>query len=265
MTQTSAHRGPSTKQTRPRVPLTRELVLQTALRLADQGGLESLSMRKLGQELGVEAMALYYHFANKDEVLDGIVDLVWAQIDLPVAGDAWRTAMRRRAISVQDVLARHRWAIGLMESRRNPGPANLRHHDAVIGNLRAAGFEMAMVAHAYSLLDGYIYGYALDQDEPAVRRPRTTSRRWRRSMLEPFPEGEYPNMVAFITEHAMQPGYDFANEFEWGLDVVLDGVEREWASAYALDPCASRPARLFAMIARNIASSARSLIVSPSR
>jgi AcrR family transcriptional regulator len=225
MTQTSAQ-GPSTKRIRPRVPLTRELVLQTALRLADQGGLESLSMRKLGQELGVEAMALYYHFANKDEVLDGIVDLVWAEIDLPVAGDAWRTAMRRRAISVRDVLARHRWAIGLMESRRNPGPANLRHHDAVIGNLRAAGFEMAMVAHAYSLMDGYIYGYALTKMNLPFDATNDITE-MAQSMLEPFPEGEYPNMVAFITEHAMKPGYDFANEFEWGLDVLLDGIERE--------------------------------------
>ena len=138
--------------------------------------------------------------------------------------------MRRRAISVHDVLARHRWAIGLMESRQNPGPANLRHHDAVIGNLRAAGFDMAMVAHAYSLLDGYIYGFALtkmnlpfDALDDIAEMAQT--------MLEPFPEGEYPNLVAFITEHAMQPGYDFANEFEWGLDVVLDGIERERGSA----------------------------------
>ena len=231
MTQTSnAAQGPGTKRAGPRVPLTRELVLQTALRLADQGGLESLSMRKLGQELGVEAMAVYYHFANKDEVLDGIVDLVWTEIDLPVAGEDWRIAMRRRAISVHDVLARHRWAIGLMESRLNPGPANLRHHDAVIGNLRAAGFEMAMVAHAYSLLDGYIYGFALTKMNLPFDALDDISE-MAQTMLEPFPDGQYPNLVAFITEHAMQPGYDFANEFEWGLDVVLDGIERESATA----------------------------------
>jgi AcrR family transcriptional regulator len=231
MTQTSnAPQASSTKRARPRVPLTRELVLLTALRLADQGGLESLSMRKLGQELGVEAMAVYYHFDNKDEVLDGIVDLVWTEIDLPYAGEDWRVAMRRRAVSVHDVLARHRWAIGLMESRRNPGPANLRHHDAVIGNLRAAGFEMAMVAHAYSLMDGYIYGYALTKmNLPFDATDDITE--MAESMLEPFPDGQYPNLVAFITEHAMQPGYDFGNEFEWGLDVVLDGIEREQASA----------------------------------
>jgi AcrR family transcriptional regulator len=231
MTQTSkAAEETPTKRVRPRVPLTPELILRTALRIADQGGLESLSMRKLGQELGVEAMAIYYHFANKDELLDGIVDLVWAEIEVPIAGDEWRGAMRRRAISVHDVLARHRWAIGLMESRRPPGPANLHHHDAVIGNLRAAGFQMALVAHAYSLLDGYIYGYALTKmNLPFDALDDITE--MARSMLEPFPEGEYPNMVAFITEHAMQPGYDFANEFEWGLDVVLDGLERERASA----------------------------------
>jgi AcrR family transcriptional regulator len=231
MTQTTnATQGSGTKRVRPRVPLTRELVLQTALKIADQGGLESLSMRKLGQQLGVEAMAVYYHFANKDEVLDGIVDLVWMEVDLPVAAEDWRIAMRRRAISVHDVLARHRWAIGLMESRLNPGPANLRHHDAVIGNLRAAGFDMAMVAHAYSLLDGYIYGFALTKMNLPFDALDDISE-MAQTMLEPFPDGEYPNLVAFITEHAMQPGYDFANEFEWGLDVVLDGIERERATA----------------------------------
>ncbi len=181
-------------------------------------------MRKLGQELGVEAMALYYHFANKEQVLDGVIDLVFSEIELPVAGDEWKTAMRRRAISVRDVLARHRWAIGMMESRRNPGPANLRHHDAVIANLRAAGFDMALVAHAYSLLDGYIYGFALTKMNlpfESTDEVEATAR----SMLEPFPAGEYQNLVAFISEHIMLPGYDFGDEFEYGLDVILDGIE----------------------------------------
>lgn len=213
-----------------REPLTQERVLQAALKLADQGGIESLSMRKLGQVLGVEAMALYYHFANKEQVLDGIVDLVFGEIDLPTVGADWKAAMRQRAISVRDVLARHRWAIGMMESRANPGPANLRHHDAVIGCLRVAGFDMAMAAHAYSLLDAYIYGFALTK----MNLPFDTTTdiaEMAESMLEPFPAGEYPNLAAFITEHAMQPGYDFADEFEYGLDVVLDGVERAVATA----------------------------------
>jgi len=215
----------TTTRSQPRVPLSRERVLKTALKLADQGGLESLSMRKLGQELGVEAMAVYYHLANKDEVLDGIVDLVFAEIDLPVAGADWKTAMRQRAISLRDVLARHRWAIGMMESRRNPGPANLRHHDAVIGNLRAAGFDMEMVAHAYSLLDGYIYGFALTKMNLPFDSGDNVAE-LAQDMLEPFPLGEYPNLVAFITEHATKPGYDFGDEFEYGLDVILDGLER---------------------------------------
>ena len=161
-------------------------MLQTALKLADQGGLEALSMRKLGQELGVEAMALYYHFANKEEVLDGIVDLVFGEIDVPVAGADWKVAMRRRAHLAPRRLSRHRWAIGMMESRRNPGPANLRHHDAVIGSLRAAGFDMAMAAHAYSLLDGYIYGFALTKMNLPFDTPDGVAA-MAQSMLEPVP------------------------------------------------------------------------------
>ena len=208
-----------------RIPLTRERVLDAAMKLADQSGLEGLSMRKLGQALGVEAMALYYHFANKERVLDGIVDLVFGEIDLPVAGADWKTAMRQRAISVRDALLRHRWAIGLMESRTNPGPANLRHHDAVIGCLRAAGFDMAATATAYSLLDSYIYGFAMTkmnlpfEDTSDIVEMSET-------MLAPFAPGEYQNLADFITEHAMKPGYDYANEFEYGLDVILDGLER---------------------------------------
>ena len=216
---------PTAKQTQVREPLTHERVLQAALTLADKGGLGSLSMRKLGQSLGVEAMALYYHFANKDEVIDGIVDLVFAEIEVPVAGAPWKAAMRGRAISVRDALLRHRWAIGLMEARANPGPANLRHHDAVIGNLRAAGFDSAMVAHAYSVLDGYIYGFALtkmnlpfDSEDMVAEMAQT--------MLEPFPFDQYPNLADFVTEHVMQPGYDFGDEFEYGLDLILDGIER---------------------------------------
>ena len=145
-------------------------------------------------------------------------------ICLPAGAD-WKTAMRQRAISLRDVLSRHRWAIGLMESRRNPGPANLRHHDAVIGSLRAAGFDMAMAAHAYSLLDSYIYGFALTK----MNLPFDASEEVAevaQGMLQPFPVNEYPNLVAFITEHAMKPGYDFGDEFEYGLDLILDGLER---------------------------------------
>jgi AcrR family transcriptional regulator len=210
---------------RRRTPLTRGRVLQIAVRQADKGGIDSLSMRKLGQELGVEAMALYYHFANKDDLIDGMVDLVFAEIELPHSGDQWRSAMRQRAIAVCDALLRHRWAIGLMESRRRPGPANLRHHDSVIGTLRAGGFDIAMAAHAYSLLDSYIYGFALTK----LNLPFDTAddvAEVAQSMLEPFPRDEYPNMVEILTDHVMKPGYDYGEEFEYGLDLILDGLER---------------------------------------
>ena len=213
------------KRRRPETPLTRDRVLCTALVLADHGGLESLSMRKLGQELGVEAMALYYHFANREEIVDGIIDLVFAEVELPAADGDRRTAMRRRAISLRDALLRHRWAIWLMEARRNPGPANLRHHDAMVGSLRAAGFDMAMVAHAYAVLDAYVYGFALTKMTLPFDAT-TDMTEMAETILAPFPAGEYPNLVAFITDHAAKPGYDFAGEFEYGLDVVLDGLER---------------------------------------
>jgi AcrR family transcriptional regulator len=214
----------------PRNRLSRERVLRAAIGHADAGGLEALTMRKLAKELGVAPMALYRHVANRDDLVDGIVDIVFGEIDLPSGGEGWRPAMCQRAISLRDVLLRHRWAIGLMESRRNPGPANLRHHDAVIGCLRAAGFDMTMAAHAYSLLDSYIYGFALTK----MNLPFDTTTdvaEMAESMLEPFPVGEYPNLADFITEIAMKPGYDYGDEFEYGLDVVLDGLGRVRDSA----------------------------------
>jgi AcrR family transcriptional regulator len=207
-----------------RRPLSRERVLRAALALADQGGVETLTMRKLGHALGVEAMSLYRHVVNKDDMVDGMVDLVFSEIDLPPSGDDWKTAMRDRAVSVREVLSRHKWAIGMMESRRNPGPANLRHHDAVIGSLRAAGFDMAMAAHAYSLLDSYIYGFALTKMNLPFA-PSDDVAEVAQSMLQPFPLNDYPNLVAFITEHAMKPGYDYGDEFEYGLDLILDGLQ----------------------------------------
>jgi AcrR family transcriptional regulator len=209
-----------------RVPLSRARVLEAALSVADRSGLESLTMRTLGESLGVGPMALYRHVANKEAIVDGIVDIVFSEIDPPVAGSDWKTAMRERAISLREALSRHRWAVGLMESRTNPGPANMRHHDAVIGNLRSAGFDMAMAAHAYSVLDSYIYGFAQTQMNLPFESTADIVE-MSQQMLRAFPVNEYPNLAAFITEHAMQPGYDYANEFEYGLDLILDGLDRE--------------------------------------
>jgi AcrR family transcriptional regulator len=204
--------------------------LRAALRRADTGGLDALTMRTLAEALGAAPMALYRHVANKSDLVDGLVDLVFAEIDLPPARLGWKMAMRRRAISLRDVLSRHRWAIGLMESRRNPGPANLRHHDAVIGSLRQGGFSIAMAAHAYSLLDGYIYGFALTK----MSLPFQSSDEIgdvAETMFKPFSPNDYPNLVELMTEHVMKPGYDYSDEFEYGLDLILDGLGRQLTRA----------------------------------
>jgi AcrR family transcriptional regulator len=215
----------TTSDARSRERLSRDRVLQTAIDRADGGGLEALTMRTLADELEVAPMALYRHIASKDDLVDAMVDVVFSEIGLPASGSDWIGAMRQRAIAVRDALSRHRWAIGLMESRRSPGPANLRHHDAVIGRLRAAGFSIEMAAHAYSLLDSYIYGFALTK----LNLPFNASAEVgevAEAMLQPFPVNEYPNLVEILTEHVMKPGYDYADEFEYGLDVILEGLER---------------------------------------
>ena len=214
----------------PRRRLSRERVLQAAIAHADSSGLDALTMRSLAELLEVAPMALYRHVANKDDLIDAMVDVVFSEIGVPSGGGDWKTSMRRRAIAVRDALSRHRWAVGLMESRRTPGPANLRHHDAVIGRLRAAGFDVEMAAHAYSLLDSYIYGFALTK----LNLPFETAEdvgEVSQTMLEPFPANEYPNLVEFLAEHVMQPGYDYGDEFEYGLDVILDGLDRMRDSA----------------------------------
>jgi AcrR family transcriptional regulator len=212
-------------RTKPRIPLSRERVLRSAVAFADQGGIASLSMRKLGDALGVEAMSLYNHVANKNELLDGMVDLVFSEIDLPSGGADWKTAMRQRAVSARQALSRHRWAIGLMESRASPGPATLRHHDAVIGSLRHAGFSIEMAAHAYSALDSYIYGFALQEASLPFDTEEETAE-VAEMIFKQFPANEYPHLTELTVEHVLQPGYDYGNEFEFGLDLILDGLER---------------------------------------
>jgi AcrR family transcriptional regulator len=209
----------------PRARLSRDRVLAAAIALADAGGIESLSMRKLGVELGVEAMSLYRHVANKGDLLDGMIDGVFGEIDLPTSGTDWRVAMRRRAISAREVLSRHRWAIGLMESRSTPGPATLHHHDTVIGTLRAAGFSVVMTAHAYSLLDSYIYGFAMQEPNLPFDTGEETAELAQKIMAQ-FTSGQYPHLTELAVEHVMQPGYDYGHEFEFGLDLILDGLER---------------------------------------
>ncbi len=187
-------------------------------------------MRRLGETLGVEAMSLYNHVANKDELLDGMVDLIFSEIGVPDGGADWKTAMRERAVAARQVLSRHRWAIGLMESRTSPGPATLRHHDAVIGNLREAGFSVEMTAHAFAVLDSYIYGFALQEASLPFDTAKETVE-VAEMIMDHFSTGEYPHLTELTVEHVLQPGYDHGNEFEFGLDLILGGLERVRATA----------------------------------
>lgn len=213
-----------------RVPLSKENVLRCALALADDKGIGALTMRSLAQALGTKPMSLYYYVANKDEILDGIVDLVFSEVDLPSAEGGWRSQMQRRAISVRRVLSCHTWAIGLLESRTAPGPATLLHHDATLGTLRGAGFSVQSTAHAYALLDSYIYGFALQESALPLSGSDSIAD-VAAPIMERFAEGTYPHLMEIATEHVMQPGYDFGDEFEIGLTVILDALER-WLPGY---------------------------------
>lgn len=206
---------------RPR--LSRDRVLWGAVAVADAGGIDALTIRSLSQQLGVKPMSVYYYVANKDEILDSIVDLVFGEIELPAADGDWRAELRRRADSARRVLRAHPWAIGLLESRSSPGPANLRHHDAVIATLRAAGFPPELTAHAYALLDSYTYGFAL-QEAGLPFEGSDSVGEVAGPIMERFTTGEYPHLVAMATDYYLQPGYDFGDEFEWGLNLILDAL-----------------------------------------
>jgi AcrR family transcriptional regulator len=207
--------------TRPR--LSRERVLQGAVAVADAGGIASLTIRSLAAELGVKPMSVYHHVANKDEILDGIVDIVFSEIELPTIGGEWHREMRRRAASAREAMRRHPWAIGLVETRTSPGPATLKHHDAVIGTLREGGFSVAMTAHAFALIDAYVYGFALSEATLPFNGPDTVPE-IAEQMMAQFSPADYPHLVEFSVEHVMKPGYDYGEEFEYGLGVVLDGL-----------------------------------------
>ncbi|KQR51947.1 AcrR family transcriptional regulator [Leifsonia sp. Leaf336] len=211
---------------RPR--LTRDAVLRRALERADAVGLDALSMRSLASELGVVPMALYKHVANKDELVDGMVDLVWAEVE-PPAGATWREAMRARAVSLRGALRRHPWAVGLMESRIRPGPANLAAHNAMMGCLREAGYPFRTTVHVTSVLDAYVYGFALQEKTLPFDTPEESGKvaAEKEQSVPPELAQYFPYLVEVVAELA-QAGYDYDEEFATGLDLILDGVERRW-------------------------------------
>ena len=203
--------------------LTRAGIVAAAAELADTEGLAALSMRSVAQRLGVTVMSLYNHVANKEELLDGMIDVVFAEFYAPVPGAEWRSELRRRAVTAREVLKRHPWAVGLMDSRRNAGFETLLHHDAVIGCLREAGFSLILTGHAFAVLDAHLYGF-LVQELSLPFEPGQDLAELGQQMIAALPEGQLSYFREFTLEHALQPGYDFGNEFEVGLDLVLDGL-----------------------------------------
>ena len=204
--------------------LTPERVLAGALELADRIGIEPFTIRKLAVELDVKPMTIYHHVPSKEAIIDGIVDLVFDEITLPPTDLDWKEAIRERCISAREVLARHPWAPPLMESRTTPGMATLGHHDAVLGCFLRGGLSMEMVAHAYAVVDSYVYGFALQEANLPFNGDEEIAS-LAEEMTAAFPPGAFPHMVAFTLEHVLQPGYTFGRSFEFGHDLLLDGLE----------------------------------------
>src|SRR6478752_6481590 len=216
---------PTSGSTKERVPLSRDRVLAGAMTVADAGGIGALTIRSLAQELGVKPMSVYHYVAGKDEIIDSIVDLVYSEIDLPIAGADWRTEMIRRANSARQVLTGHPWATALLQSRLHPGPATLRHHNAFIATLREAGFSVELTAHAFALIDSYVLGFALSENALPIHGPDSVADT-AASMMHFFDAEAYPSLREFTMEHIMRPDYDFGKEFRYGLDLILDGLAR---------------------------------------
>lgn len=206
----------------PRPRLNREVVIAGAVEVADEIGVHPLTLRKLAAHLGVKPMSIYHHVANKDEILDGMVDAVFAEIHTPAADGDWRTEMGTRARSAREALRRHPWATAMLDSRANPGPESLRHNDAVIGCLRANGFDTALVAHAAAVLDAFIFGFAI-QEASLPGQGGEELVELADHLMARF-AADYPNLAWFTAEHVTQPGYHFGAEFERGLELVLGGI-----------------------------------------
>ena len=217
----AARAGSSARQ---RVPLNRDRVLHAALSLADEGGIEFLTMRKLGQALDVEAMSLYKHVANKDDIVNGIVNLVADEIELPSAAEDWDASIRRSAISAHQALRRHPWAPGLMMSAGRVIPTRVRYMDSLLRRLREAGFSAELTYHAYHALDAHIFGFSLWQaghSLTAADLPDLAA-----TFLRQFPRDEYPDVAEHVEQHLTEGSHQDVSAFEFALDLILDGLER---------------------------------------
>jgi AcrR family transcriptional regulator len=206
-----------------RIPLSRDRVLRAAIALADESGIEALSMRRLAQELGVEAMSLYNHVANKDDLLAGILELVAGEIEPPPDGAEWKSALRRSAISAHDALLRHPWASNLRMGRRGAGPTSMQHADATLRTLRQGGFSPELAYHAFHILQSHVSGFTLQELNFPYDADKLKA--MAAKFLRDFPADEYPDLAEHVRQH-IEPSHAHRSTFEFGLDLILDGLER---------------------------------------
>jgi AcrR family transcriptional regulator len=201
--------------------LTRDRIVRAAVRVADRRGVHAVSMRTVGRALGVEAMSLYHHVAGKEDLLDVLAEWAFTRIELPPQNLPWRKALVDRAASARRVLSRHPWALGMMESRRKPSPALLRHHDAVLGCLRANGFPMILATHAVSATDAYVYGFVLTELNLPIKPGESTE-----AFVEAIglPKESYPHLAEMLAEQVIGKNFSYADEFDYGLALILDGL-----------------------------------------
>ena len=209
--------------TTKRQRLNRDRIVEGALLLADDVGMDAFTIRRLASALGVGPMTIYHYFPNKEAIIDAMVDAVYAQIALPPTDEEWTDAIRLRCVSAREVLNRHPWAPPYMESRTSPGPATLRHHDAVLDCLRRGGLSLQMTAHAYAILDSFLYGFALEEASLPASGDEETQE-VAEEMTAALDAERYPSLFEFATEHVMQPGYSFGASFEFGLDLIIEGL-----------------------------------------
>lgn len=223
--------GTSNRSTRR--GLSPEIIIEAAIAVADEVGIDGLTIRRLADRLGVQPMSIYHHLADKDAILDGIVDAVFARIERPGPEDGangdWRNPLRNQACSARTVLIDHPWAVPLLESRRNPGPETLAQRDAVIGCLRRAGLSFQAVAHVAAVIDAFVYGFVIQESTlPATGGEAMTE--LAEGIVERFARGDYPYMAEMVAVHVTADGYDFRHEFDYGLDLILDGLELRLAA-----------------------------------
>lgn len=208
-----------------RKPLTRQRALEAGLQVADRDGIAALSMRRVARELGVEAMSLYHHVANKDDLLDGMVDLLFAEIEVPEPSGDWIADLRKRAWSARAALLRHPWAVSLLDSRSSPGPATLRHHDAVIGLGRAAGIPYHAIAHAGPIIDAFIYGFVMQEMALPFASPEELQE-LAEEMIGFIPAEQFPHLHTFTVDHILATNFRLQAEFDYGLEMILAGLAK---------------------------------------